>query len=296
MGLASEKYLKEVNDTPLQYNHETGWQAISKALKLVVWGYCVLIVGGTLGPLLLWLAIEGKTMLPQLSSTKQDRDTLLLLSVLALGLTALFSYGLVLCGQWRCLMYAPQRQNAKELMYVCLNCVVVASMLNVVGVCLSGPQALAVLSEGWDELGRRETWGAGLLLQVGSAVVGLIGSLVFSQFLRNVASCFNDRVRVRRVDVNLTFVGLLLGGSIGTLFCVESLTSKAVLLPWLAGGWLVCFAWHLLLVKDAGRGVEEGLRKNLGPQSTTIARMDKAGFIAIHSLSGLRRLAKQADR
>jgi hypothetical protein len=295
MGLASAKYLKEANDTPLQYNHETGWREVSKGLKLVVRGYCVLVAGGTLGPLLIWLAGEGNWLAPGLNSAEQDRETLLLLGVLMLGLTALVSYGLVLSGQWRCLTYAPERQNAKELMYVCLNCVVVASLLNVVGICLGGPQALAVMSQGWDDLGTRDTWGAGLLLQLGSAAFGLIGSLVFSQFLRNVASCFNDQIRVRRVDLNLAFVGLLFGGSIGTLFCVQPLTSKAQLLPWLAAGWLVCFAWHLWLVKDAGRGVDEGLRKNLEAHST-VAPTDKAGFIAMHSLSGLRRLAKPAQR
>ena len=43
--------------------------------------------------------------------------------MLTLGVTAFLSYGLVLAGQWRCLMYAPERQNAKELMYLCLNSV-----------------------------------------------------------------------------------------------------------------------------------------------------------------------------
>ena len=46
-------------------------------------------------------------------------------------------------GQWRCLMYAPERQGAKELMYVCLNLVVIASLMNVAGTNTAGETKLA---------------------------------------------------------------------------------------------------------------------------------------------------------
>jgi hypothetical protein len=40
--------------------------------------------------------------------------------------------------QWRCLTYAPERQGARELMYVCLNLVVIASLMNVAVAVLDG--------------------------------------------------------------------------------------------------------------------------------------------------------------
>jgi hypothetical protein len=138
-------------------------------------------------------------------------------------------------------------------------------------------------------------WRAGNLAQLGSAVVGLFASLVFSQFLRNVASCFNDRARVRNVDLNLALVGLLLGGSAGTLVWVHRLASKAEVLPWLVGGWLLCFAWHLWLVHSVRRGVADGLRRQPGVAVIPVPHR-AAGAMALHSLSGLRRLAARADR
>jgi hypothetical protein len=295
VSLSTAKYLNTAAENPLQFNQEIGWQEISKGLKLVVRGYWVLIVGGLVGPGLLWQAVQGAPASAWLGSAKHDRDTLLLVSILTLAVTALLSYALVLCGQWRCLMYAPQSQSAKELMYVCLYCVVVAALLNLAGICLDGGRTWSALQEGWTDLTRRDNWSVALLFQFGSGVVGLIGTLVFSQFLRNVASCFQDKRRVRRVDFNLAFVGLLLGGTIGTLFLVPHLAERAELLPWLAGGWLACFAWHLWLVWDVGRCVEAGLRKTVSRQVALVRVEQAAGSVAMHTLSGLRRLATKGN-
>src|SRR5262249_24290563 len=154
----------------------------------------------------------------------------LLLGLLMVGLTALLSYGLVLLGQWRCLMYAPERQGARELMYVCLNLVVVASLMNVGGAVLDGDRMYAALRQGTACFERLDWHGAGTLLQLGSGVVGLLASLIFSQFLRTVASCFDDRSRVRSVDFNLAFLGLLLGASCGTFLYVQRLASMTEML------------------------------------------------------------------
>jgi hypothetical protein len=292
--LSTAKYVHD-DDAPRQAALETGWQQISKGLSLVVRGYLVLVIGGALGAVLVWLADGGGPPLPGLEVSRADSDSLLLLGVLTLGVTALLSYGLVLVGQWRCLMYAPQRQSAKELMYVCINVVLLASLLNLVGACADGNGAYAALKHAWDETEELDLHSPGVLLQFGGAGLGLFASLVFSQFLRNVAGCFNDRARMRNVDLNLAFVGLLLGGSAGTLFLVHRL--KAELLPWLAGGWLVCLAWHLLLVLGVRHCVEEGLRTlatvRAGPP---LGDTRAPGAITLHSLSGLRRLAqKKAD-
>jgi hypothetical protein len=295
MSLTTDKYLQGAGDTPSQFNGESGWQEISRGLGLVVWGYAVLVGGGLLGAGLIWVALDDRLSTGWAGATEQDRESALALGTLTLGLTALLSYGLVLAGQWRCLMYAPDRQHAKELMYLCLNCVFLASGLNVVGVILDGTRSYAALQQGWEGVDGIDWWRAGNLAQLGSAVVGLFASLVFSQFLRNVASCFNDRARVRNVDLNLALVGLLLGGSAGTLVWVHRVTSKAEMLPWLVGGWLLCFAWHLWLVHSVRRGVADGLRRQ--PAFAVILAPDQAvGGMALHSLSGLRRLANKADR
>jgi hypothetical protein len=292
VSLTTVKYLQDASDTPWQFNAETGWQEISRGLGHVVRGYAVLIGGSVLGTGLLWLALDGDTLA---AAKELDRESVLALGVLTLGLTALMSYGLVLAGQWRCLMYAPGRQNAKELMYLCLNCVFLALALNVMGVILAGGQSYAVLKEGWDGVERIDCWSVGNLAQLASGMLGWFASLVFSLFLRNVASCFNDQARVRSVDLNLALVGLLLGGSGGTLLWVHREASKAQMLPWLVGGWLLCFAWHLWLVNSVRRGVNDALSRQASV--SVLPTPDRTvGGLALQSLSGLRRLATKADR
>jgi hypothetical protein len=297
MSLSTAKYFKDSPDTALQFNQETGWQEIIKGLGLVVWGYVFLVLGSLVGAGLIWAAVSGGSVSRWLdaNTNPEDRDKVLAFGVLTLALTACLSYGSVLTGQWRCLMYAPQRQNAKELMYLCLNGVFLASVLNVVGAILDGARTYSALQHGWEGVEGIEWRSPGNLLQIGSAALGLFASLVFSQFLRNVASCFNDRARVRSVDFNLAFVGLLLGGTIGTLLYVRRPASGAEMLPWLMGGWLFCFAWHLWLVRSVRRCVEEGLQRDIGLRVHPAVQA-AGGGVALHSLSGLRRLANRTGR
>src|SRR5262249_45907305 len=138
MGLITTKYLKDSTETPYQYNTDAGWSAVSRGLQLVVVGYFVMIAGSILGVLVIRLAVGDGFIIRNGDQSATTRDTLLLLGVVLLGLTALGSYGLVLTGQWHCLKYAPQHLNAKELMYICVNCVLLGSALNAAGAYLDG--------------------------------------------------------------------------------------------------------------------------------------------------------------
>lgn len=292
MSLVTAKYFRDCTETPLQANTESGWKAVSTGLRLVALGYVILISGAVAGWLLLRAGMEDGPIVGLSSDAiQEERETCLLLGVLILAATALFSYGFVLVGQWHCLMYSPQHQNAKELMYVCFNLVLLGSLLNVVGAYLDGARTYAALRQGLAEVANLDPWSPGTLLQLCSVVLGLLGSLVFSQFLRTVASCFQDRARTQSVDLNLGFVGLLLGGSAGTLLCVARLSFRAAFLPWLACGWLLCFLWHLYLVCSVYRCVEDGLKRGAEVDGKWLRR--DQGSIVMHSLSGLHRLANR---
>jgi hypothetical protein len=295
MSLSTSRYVGSPTDTPLEFNTETGWRAICKGLALVLGGYFILLGGGGLGLVLVRLGALDSPIARHLGRSMSDPEGFLILGELTLALAAILSCGLVLAGQWHCLKYAPQGQHAKELMYVCFNCVLFGSILLAGGVYLDGGRTCASLRDGLADVEKINLWSPGNLLQLAGAVLGLANMLVFSQFLRSVAGCFQDRARQRMVDLNLGFVGLLLGGSFGALFCVKRIALRWELLPWLAGGWLLCFAWHLYLVTGAYTCVKNGLRSSTGSQGTW-PREDQPGSISIHSLSGLHRLAAGADR
>ncbi len=290
MSLITAKYVNTPAQTALQFNSESSWRAVSRGLRLVVLGYVVLIGGTPLGLALLRLGLSDAPLIRTTAgATAEDRDLVLLMALGTLALTALVSYGLVLVGQWHCLMYSPQTQHAKEMMYVCFNCVLMASLLNGLGAYLDDGATYAALRAGPDELDRLDMWSAGNLLQLGSAALGLIGAWVFSGFLRTVAGCLQDQRRARRVDLSLLLMGLLLGGSVGALFLVQRLSFRAQSVPWLVGGWLLCFALHLNAVNGVSRCLQAGLRRGL---SRTMIRVVPGGAVPMHTLSGLHRMMK----
>jgi hypothetical protein len=89
------------------------------------------------------------------------------------------------------------------------------------------------------------------------------------------------------VDLSLLLMGLLVGGSIGALFCVQRLSFRAQSVPWLIGGWLLCFVLHLNAVNSVFRCLHANLRRGLSRQVPRLA----SGAVPMHTLSGLHRLA-----
>lgn len=289
MSLRSASFLNEDLNRSLQFNGGPGWRQISAGLRLAVAGYCVLMAGSAVAAACVGLALTR----PGVAGATDDANPFPALAATALALTALCSYGLVLAGQWRCLMYAPQRNSAKELIYVCFHCLLLGSVLNAIGAWLDGGRTYAALQQGWAGLQELDPWSVGNLMQAGSILLGVVGSLVFSQFLRNVAECFDDRRAARAVDFNLWFMGLLIGGSIGAQVCIGRLTLRWETLPWLVGGWLLCFAWHLWLVARVRRCVDDGLRLAAEPPGSGLI-VHQGHAVLSYTLSGLHRLARGA--
>jgi hypothetical protein len=286
MSLSSAKFLKDSGQRPRHFNTETGWTEVNNGLRLVIFGYYTLIGGAVLSSLL-WLLTAPGVADPVIGP--KGAEAMLLLDMVAWALTAVCSYTLVLMGQWRCLQHAPQRENAKEVMLICFTSVVICSGLSLVGSILGAEDISAALRLGADGLDRLNFRSTGALLLAGSALLGLVASLVFSQFLRNVACCFGDERRARHVDFNLTFIGLLLGCSVGVAVCFWEVTPRVTLLPVLAIGWLFCFAWHLVLIHSIRGCIGKGLR-NLSGLHKAVKPQGGSGRVRTLSLSGLRRL------
>jgi hypothetical protein len=288
MRLATDQFLQPLSEDPVMFsNSETGWQEVSRGLKLVLQGYVVLIAGAILGSYLLWLATNDSSF----AAKGKGREGHLMLGVSVLGLAGMLGTMMVLAGQWRCLMHAPQRQNVKELMLLSLNCVLVESLLVLAGVFLGGSQAYALLQQGPEGLAKFEVFSVGHLLVLGSAVLGLLGAVFFAQFLRNVATCFDDRSLIRQVDVNISILGLLAGGSVGLVLCAQGLDWLPLLLFWTGVAWLGCFAWQIWVFARTSRCIDAGLRK-LSREREAPRPSTSMGAVGVRSLSGLRRLIK----
>ena len=292
MSMVTARYLVTAADSKaVRLNSDSGWRSIGQGLGVVAFGYAALLVGGALGALLLYGAASGRPVLGCYALDAAGQEDLQLLGVVVLGSGAALGFGAVLLGQWLCLMYAPQGGGAKESIYVCFTCVLVASALIAAGVYLDGDRAYAALGDGQGGWRQLDLHRAGLLLLAAGTALGLVGVLVFTLFLRGLAACFRDRARVLGVDLNVWAVGLLLGGSVGATGVAYRLAPEVDLAPWLAGGWLACFAWHVCVVLSVRRCVRDNLRRHDLARASR-ARIPALGRADMHSLSGLHRLAR----
>jgi hypothetical protein len=292
MEISTLKYFRNPDENPLQFNPESNGRAISAGLGLVACGYGILVAGGVIGSVLVWQALEEAPSLRRLGVPYEMIEGFLPLGVTIVALTALLSYGLVMLGHWRCVIHAPQQKSGRMLMYTCLNLVVLASVMYVLGAYREYGRTYLALQRGWREVAQLDPLTTGNLLQGVAALLGVISLFFFSLFLRGVASCFHDRAGMRHVDLYLVFVALLVGGSLGTYLCSYHLVSRALMLSWIASGWLLCFAWHVFLIRRIRRCVEDGLRRGLVEN----LHQGTAGTVKLHRLSGLYRIAmKKAD-
>jgi hypothetical protein len=255
--LVTARYFQDCVDTPRPVASDTGWHEVRAGLSLVTWGYIVLLALGLLGLLLGRLAEEVAMVTFGRTPRHHDLELVLTLAVFLRLLAAALAFLLLLLGQWRCLMYASERQNAKELIYVSLQCLLFGGLLHAIGVCLDGAETQGALHEGIGRLRRINWWSGGNLLQLGGVVLIVLSGLLFIQFLRNVSICLGDRARDRALGINILAAGLLLGGSIGAVLCFERLEGRPDFFEWLGLSWVLWFVWHLLGVMGVRRRLDQ---------------------------------------
>lgn len=271
MTLLTARYFQDSLETPRPVASDTGWQEVRAGLACVASGYAVFLVVGLGGLLLGRMATEAAALALGRPPRRQDVEVVLTLAVFVTLLAQLVAYVLVLVGQWRCLMYASERENAKELMYVSVYCLLFGGLLHGAGVCLDGGEAYAALHEGLGRLRRLDWWSVSCLLQFGGAGGVFLSGLVFIQFLRNVSDCLHDRARGWALGLNVLAAGLLLGGSIGAVLCFSRLEGRPDVFGWLAAAWGIWFVWHLLGVTGVRRRLEEHEHAaNDGPRETVV--------------------------
>jgi hypothetical protein len=267
---------------------ETGWRKVSAGLLLVLGGDLVLLTGVSLGLLGFWLARPGGPLQAWAGVVDDPTEAGLLPSALAAGLGALGGYALILAGQWRCQRRFPGGRGGRGVIAVSLGCFVLGSVLLVLAPLGDRARNYCLLAQGAEGL-ERVAWRtpAGTLLLIGLAVF-VWRFLLFTQFLRTVASCLGDRRQTRVVDTYLTLVCLLLGATIGIVLCLKHLPYRTEVLRVLALGWLACFIGQVYLLDGTRACIARGLARvrcgAAGPE-------ERQTFVSIpQRLSGMHRL------
>jgi hypothetical protein len=221
------------------------WKELCKGLRLIQISHCVLMLLALPGLALLCL---GRVQVA--SELLEDlgprvRDLAFLVTWLLAGVGITLGSCLLLLGQRRCLVRAPQRHSAKELLFVCLICI---------------PPMPACLALSWF-LGDTDTFvpqkhsqlQAAEMLQLATALLVLVNVLLFSEFLHAADRCVTPS-RSRRAIPFYGFVCFLGGGTL-VLFSGPPLE---VFLG-IAAGWFLVLVWHVVLIELSSRSILRAL-------------------------------------
>ncbi len=242
---------------------EFGWTEVRRGLGLILRGWLLMLVslGLAVGVLVLifWPGENGR---PTISA--KWRDLSVLFTILGLGVAWLYCYGCIVVGHWRCLMFAPERNGAKWLMFGCMICICAGPVLNTT-MGFGGLKKPPKIKRGLEDLREVEFTPTAVVAHTAAAVVDVLSFVLFILFLRSVAGCFNDGTRVLFADLYLLLYGMTLGG---TLFLMFGNPAPAMQLPFALGalgGGVTCFFGYLFLVCMARGGITRGLARVQSP-------------------------------
>jgi hypothetical protein len=190
-------------------------------------------------------------------------EVILFSAILAATLAIMTSYGMLITGQWLCLMHAPERCGAKWMMFSAMTCLVAAPVLNITASILVD-QELARTHKRQDHtatgimrgvreypqaLEEPDIYG---YLRLSGTGLGMLSSLFFILFLRSVGRCFEDRTRALLAEIYPIFTVLLTTGMFYLFYAgLEMRTDPSVVLA-LGGGWLLNFFFYLFLITSLG--------------------------------------------
>jgi hypothetical protein len=234
------------------------WRAVRQGLTLAALGHVLLLTVAVPGLVLAGLAPHAERCgwLPA-GLGEEDAE---LIGLVVAGVAGALGYLLVVAGQWCCLAYAPQRDGAKEWVFVSLLCLLSVPVPFTAAHFTGGAANYVVLRRGLaaaNELAWLEV--AGLLQLAGGALV-LLSCLLFTQFQRAARRCLAEGASSRLADGYCLFVYLLLGACAGPAVTSRP-GARLAILEALAVGWGLSWLWHLAVILGTRRAIRATLRR-----------------------------------
>jgi hypothetical protein len=238
---------------------ELGWSEVRGGLGLILRGYFIIIgaaiILGMMIAIILFMSPAERAKIPW-----QVREVGPFLLLALFGLACLYAYGCIIIGHWRCLMNVPERCGAKWLMFACLTCILAGPALNFAAG-YSGVQKQPKIEHGLSGIKEIKYTTEGLVMQIGSIAIQILGNVLFLLFLRAIARCFEDSTRVFLVNLYLGFTAVLL---VGTVILPFAGVNPAMLMLYALGlglGWLLNFFAYLAVVLIIRTGITAGLSR-----------------------------------
>ncbi|MCI0639475.1 MAG: hypothetical protein L0Y72_15735 [Gemmataceae bacterium] len=250
MSTATQELLleRELND---QLRSEPGWEDVASGLGKILLGHGIWFAGTMFAVLLILMPFIESAFKLNFNRISLVHMWLFYAGLGILSIVAIFSYGMILGGLWKCLLKAPERRGCRFLMFTCMTCMAMCPVLSIVswaGGIHHGPN----LDQGVAGLRQVRYTQLGLVLQLASAGVSMLFTGSFALFLRGTSQCMYSGKHVDRANLFLAFFVPLTIASVWVGMKVETDLEKigTLIKPlmYVGIGWIVCLILWMSLV------------------------------------------------
>jgi hypothetical protein len=255
------------------------WKGIRQGLSLAMLGYLGFVV---LAVPCLVLALPRGGSIVELVGLDAEFASSLGWALVELG--ALGGYGLVLLGQWRCLVHAQQAHAAKDIQFACVLCGLLAPACFAASQYLGGADNYVLLGRGIGSLDDLRILAGGGVLQLVGVLIVLLNILLFTSFARAVRRSLGEPDG--GVKAFLWAIAFLVGSTVGFLLNAQYLPSRNAW-PVIGLCWLLCLVWLALLLRRTAQAVARFSRRASGVVPSVRALEPAGGQVTLRATSFL---------
>ena len=183
-----------VEDPEVEFNErlrmEIGWGEVAKGLSQVLIGYAALFIGVAVGVGLVVIALFGLGDELIKKGAKPSNATFwqLYLGLGILSVIGLISYRIIVGGQFKCMLYAPERNGTRWFMFLCIACLFLGPAFEAASGIASW-QAIAELKKNPGNLQEFRLNPLVQRLHLVAFALSTLYPLCFTLFLRAIAVC-----------------------------------------------------------------------------------------------------------
>lgn len=238
---------------------ERGWLEVSNGLTRILLGWGVLVGGVGLGIGLLVLSAF---------LAKPATFWAFFGGLAFLSLAGMFSWGTVLAGLVRCMLYSPERHGVRWYIFVCMICLALGPVLNIGSSFLCTTEK-ADFGRGVEGLRQIKFDSTGRFVQA-LCMIGTVGyNVAFILFLRSIGCCFSSPFVARLAELYLAcYIGILGATIYLAFFKLQWLLQHPTFILVLALSYFLLFAFYMALLIVA----RVCIRSNLGKVRTAMGQ------------------------
>ncbi len=248
---------------------EKAWVEVARGLGKVLLGYAALIAGWLVAAAFLYSCYA-----PILNRKplKIEHMWYFYIGLAVLKITGLLSWGLILAGQWRCLMSSSERKGAKWVIFFCMTCVVMGPVLHMLA-WFGGLSSTPIHRWGGPQAMQSATFSVlGKYLMCASLITSGLYKISFWYYLHTVASCMGaSKAKLFVTGFILAVVGMAgftcwwwLGHLHVNLFNDLQL--------WIAVGWVSVSVYWVVMIVVVKVAIEQSMAEVHNPMHEKVYR------------------------